>query len=89
MLLGEVRELEVEPEGAEDERLRIRLEPTDEPASGDCPAAPRVPRLAPDALDELEQPGSLLFDEHVAEDRPEQANVAAERSGGVAHARSG
>ncbi len=86
MLLGEVRELEVEAEGAQHERLLLggqRRGGARNRAVGACASC-----LATDRLDQVEQPLALLLDEHGAEDRPEDAHVAAERGGGVA-ARSG
>ena len=83
VLLGEVRELEVEAEGSQDERLLARR-------SGEVVVlavvlsarASRASRRI--CLDEVEQPLAFLFDEHRAEDRPEHAHVAAERGGVVA-----
>ena len=85
VLLGEVRELEVEAERAQDERLRLRLEIVDRVGRRDGAVAPRLSRLPADAFDELEQVPSLLFDENLAQDRAEQPDVAAEWSGRVAH----
>jgi hypothetical protein len=74
VLLGNVRELEVEPERTQDERLlpcaerRVDL---DHVAVVTCGA-----RIAADPLDELEQPLALLLDEHDAENRPELPDVA-------------
>jgi len=81
VLLGEVRELEVEAEGAEHERLLPNAEVRVDVDDGSV-AAGRA-GLAADLLDELEQPRPLLLDQHVAEDRPQHADVAAERCGGV------
>ena len=85
VLLGEVRELEVEPERAEDESLRVGIEIVDHVGGRDGAVAPRVTRDSANALDEVEQPATFLLDEHVAENRPEQPDVAAERGGGVGH----
>ena len=40
-------------------------------------------RLAANRLDELEEPRTFLLDEHGAENRPEQAHVAAKRRGRI------
>ncbi len=85
VLLGEVRELEVEPERPEHERLRLGLEVAQQLRARDASVAAGLSGRVPDPLDQLEQPRALLLDEHVSEDRPEQPNVAAEWRGGVAH----
>ena len=82
VLLGEVRELEVEPEGAQHQRLLLggeRRRGARGRAVGTSAAC-----FAADRLDELEQPLAFLLGEHRAENRPEHAHVAAERGGGVA-----
>src|SRR5262249_52093042 len=81
VLLGEVRELEVEPERAQDERLPAHPEARVDVDDG--PVASRGARIAANLLDEFEQPRPFLLDEHVAEDRPEQTDVPAQRGGGV------
>ena len=83
MLLGEVRELEVEAEGAEDQRLLARAQPRID--LHDRARVARCARIPADALDELEQPLTFLLDEHRAEDRPQHADVAAERGGRIRH----
>ena len=82
VLLGEVRQLEVEPERAQHHRLLVGGERR-RGARGRAVGA-RAARFAPDRLDELEQPFTLLLDEHGAENRSEHAHVAAKRGGGVA-----
>ena len=87
MLLGEVRELEVEAERAQDECLLARAERRVD--GGDRAVAAGRARVATDLLDELEEPRSFLLDEHGAEDRPQHAHVAAQRRSGVGHAPTG
>ena len=76
MLLGQVGELEVDGERAQHERLRVWLERGRALASTSAGPARRAARVArADRLDEVEQPRSLLLDEHAAEDRAEQPDV--------------
>jgi hypothetical protein len=81
VLLGEVRELEVEPERAQHERLLVRAR---ERLDLDRLLLPRRAGGPASPLDELQQPLALLLHEHVAENRPEQTDVAPKRRGGVA-----
>ena len=81
MLLGEVRELEVEAECAEDELLLAGAEAALD--AGDRAFAPRGTRLTADPLHQLEEPRPFLLDEDRAEDRPEAAYVSAQGSGGI------
>ena len=79
VLLRDVRELEVEREGAEHERLLLRRDRPHRLADvGDDPALPRRAREQPHALDRLEEPLALLLDEDRAEGLAEQADVAPE-----------
>jgi hypothetical protein len=78
VLLGQVGELEVEGEGAEDVSLPLEWEGRHRPRE---PRARRLtagrPCLAREIADPLlvgEEPGAALFDEHPAEDVPEQAD---------------
>ena len=80
VLLGEVRELEVEAERAQDERLLARAR---RGADLDCLLVARRSGGPARPLDEVEQPLALLLDEHVAEDRAEKADVAPQGRGRV------
>ncbi len=80
-LLREVRELEIEPKRAQDECLLVRGKRGVD--VGDDPFAPRALCAQPDLLDVLEQLRPFLLDEHLAQDRPEQPDVPAQRSRGV------
>ena len=82
-LLGEVRELEPDPEGAQDECLFARGQRRVD--VGDGAVAPRPLGGAANSLDELEQPRAFLLDEHRSEERAQQADVATERRSGVRH----
>jgi mycothiol synthase len=80
VLLGEVRELEVDGERPQDARLALEREPADRLAQ----LVPRLtrsrrPREAADQLLGLEQLLALLLDDDAAEDLAEQPDVAAER----------
>src|SRR5439155_13869932 len=80
VLLGDVRELEVDGEGAEDERLALevdRADELDELLDRLGRAAPPGAAELPRALLELEQLLALLLDDHQAERVAEQADVAA------------
>ena len=84
MLFGEVGELEVEAERAEHERLSARVGAAQRERHVRRASAARRARGPPGRFDKLEQPRSFLLHEHVAEDRPEQADVVSERRGCVA-----
>jgi hypothetical protein len=79
LLLGDVRELEVHGEGAQDECLLL---PRDR-AYGRAhlfhgAALPGGSRKQAHALDDLQKPFAFLLDEHRSEDGPEEPDVAAE-----------
>jgi hypothetical protein len=83
VLLGEVRELEVEPEGPQHLRAPLVGKVADHgrevgPRPG-LPGGTRLARELPDPLDVLEQILALLLDEDTAEDLAEEPDVAAER----------
>ena len=79
MLLRDVRELEVESEGAEDERLLLGRDRPHRLANvADDPALPGRPREQSHAFDRLEQPGAVLLDEHRPEGLAEKADVPPE-----------
>src|SRR5262249_43307172 len=81
VLLGDVRELEVDREGAQDERLLAQVETGDErdelPHRLSGTAAPGPRELARTLL-ELENTRPLLFDDDGAERVSEQPNIAPE-----------
>ncbi len=82
MLLGDVRELEVERERAQDELLALDGQRRDRLMHlARRVAFPRPPREQANLLDRLEELGALLLDEHLAEDRPEQTDVSPQRRG--------
>ena len=84
MLLGDVRELEIEGERAQHRRLLPRRQPVHglgQLGRGGRVALPAGACEAPDPLLELEQPLALLLDEHAPEQVAEQADVPAK--GGV------
>ncbi len=83
-LLGEVGELEEEPECAQHQRLLLGGQVVLDRC--DRAVAARRPRCSANALDRLQELRSFLFDEHLAEDGSEQPDVSAERSGRVGHA---
>ena len=83
VLLGEIRELEVQAERTQDKPLLMLLERLDD---GDRSGVPRVARSEPRAFDELEQPRAFLLDQHLAEHVTQHPHVATERRGGVGHA---
>src|SRR4029079_10319952 len=85
-LLRQVRELEPEPERPQDERLLVRGQRLVD--VGDGALSSCFLRSTPDLLHELEQPLALLLHEDGAEERSEEADVAAKRRGGVRHART-
>ena len=82
VLLGDVREVEIERERTEDDRLRVDVEAPDRlgerrrRASVACAA--ETGKEADPLLD-AEELGALLLREHRAEDVAEQADVRAER----------
>jgi hypothetical protein len=83
VLLGDVRQLEVEAEGAQHLRLALEIElanglPQRLPAGGPARRA-RLAREPPDPLFLIEQLLPFLLDEDPAEDVAQQADVAAER----------
>jgi len=80
LLLGDVRELEIEGERAEHARLALERE------AGDCcrkivlrSASARRARKRPHALDVREERLVLLLDQHLPEQVAEHADVPAER----------
>ena len=78
VLLGDVGDLEVEGEGAEDARLARERERLHRLPQLVAPLAlPRGAGERPDVLDVGEQRFVLLLDEHAAEEVAEQADVAA------------
>ena len=83
VLLGEVCELEVEPEGPQHLSAPLVGEVADDGC--EIGARPRLPggaclaRELPDVLDVRKQVFALLLDEDTAEDLAEQPDVAAER----------
>ncbi len=84
VLLGDVRELEVEGERAQHRRLlpgRERVHGLGQLGRGGRVTLPAGAGEAADPLLELEQPLALLLDEHATEQVAEQADVPAE--GGV------
>ena len=81
VLLCEVRELEIEAEGPQDESLLMSRQRRR--GAGHGAVSPGGARLAANRLDELEEPRPFLLDEHGAENRPEQAHVAAKRRGRI------
>jgi hypothetical protein len=85
VLLGEVRQLEVEAECAEDEALFLQAERRID--RRDRAGLPGGPGVDADALDEVEQPLALLLDEDAAEQRSEQADVAPDGRRAVAFRR--
>ncbi len=92
MLLGDVRQLEVEGERAQDERLPLQVEAADDLCELGgrrlvSPAPP--PRQRAHPLLELEQLLALLLDDHPAEDLPEQPDVAPERRVRTRHVPAG
>ena len=101
VLLGDVREVEVDGEGPQHDRLRVDVELrdglTERPGRARVAATPEPGKEA-DPLLEAEDVVALLLGEHTTEDLPEQAHVRPEREvvrvlGGRAHrphsARSG
>ena len=83
MLLGDVRELEVERESAEDLRLLVEIQRRDRlrqlgPHLG-VPALACPPRDVADLLLARQQLLALLLDHHAAEQVAEEADVPAER----------
>ena len=81
VLLGRVRELEVQREGAEHLRLVVGLERADGLAHDRRVAdLARLPRGGADALLGREELLALLLDEHLPEQRAEQADVAPQRA---------
>src|SRR5437870_506071 len=81
LLLGHVRELEVERERTEDARLPLERQARDRSSEIVVRrATARCSRERTDALDVGEERLVLLLDEHLSEQVAEQANVAAERS---------
>ena len=81
VLLGRVRELEVEREGAEHLGLVVRLERADGLAHDRRVAdLARLPRGGADLLLGGEELLALLLDEHLPEQRAEQADVAPQRA---------
>jgi hypothetical protein len=80
VLLRDVRQLEVEAERAQDERLLVAAQLRDRVLDLAHLAAPaRGARHVPHPLDVVEQLLADLLDEHPPEDRPEQADVAPQR----------
>ena len=90
VLLRDVRELEVEREGAQDLRLAIQVERADGVAK-QLPwrAASGVAGERPDPLLVLEKLVTALLDEHAAEDSAEEPDVPAERRGRARRLRHG
>src|SRR3954469_18732825 len=78
LLLRDVRELEVESESAHHERLPLVRDVADRLGGGRATTPPGGARQPAHPLDDLHQPLALLLDEHGAEDRSEQPDVAAE-----------
>ena len=84
VLLGDVRELEVEAEGSEHGRLPLERQGAD--GGGELRARARLthrpgsPRERADALLVREQILPFLLDEDAAEDVAEQADIAPKRS---------
>src|SRR6476660_4026334 len=94
VLLGKICELEIEAERAKDERLGLRFGIGQRLRDVGRPEASCCSRRAPNRLDQLQQPRAFLFDEHAAENRPEQPYIPSERRGrvaseGLAHDRQG
>ena len=86
MLLGEVGQLEVEGERAQDARLAFKRQHVDRGA--EFVAARSLPRRArerPHVLDGGEERLVLLLDEHAAEQVAEEAHVAPEDVGDHRH----
>ena len=83
VLLGEIRELEVDAERAQHERLPFEVEPPDQPtqllALRGPARRPRAPGEEADPLLLVEQVLALLLDEDPAQDVPEQTDVTPER----------
>ena len=93
MLLGDVREVEVDGERAQDDRLRLDVERLDrlrERPGGAGVTAATEPREQANALFQAVELLAFLLGEHAPEDLAEQADVRAERRvgrgvGGAAH----
>src|SRR5205814_8614949 len=85
VLLGDVRELEVEAERTQHER---GVRGSVRPRAGDVAAPARGARGKPNLLDRVEQLLADLLDEDGAEDRPEEPDVAAEQLVARAHTAS-
>ncbi len=83
MLLGDVGELEVEAERAQDLRLARDRESAELPGQLGSPVlvtgGPDVAGEQADSLLGLDQLGAFLLDEHPSEQLPEQADVAPQR----------
>ena len=80
LLLGDVRELEVEGEGAQDARLPLGRQRRDRGTQlVERRPASRLARERPHPLDVGEQLLALLLDEHPPEQVAEQADVAPQR----------
>ena len=83
MLLGEIGELEVETERAEDLRLALERKLADRSrqisARPGAARPPRLPRECPDTLLVGEQLLAFLLDEDSPEDLAEQPDVPPER----------
>ena len=79
VLLGDVRELEEDAEGAEDDGLALERQRRDRLLERlPLTAAARPARERADSLDEVEHLLTLLLDEDTAEQIAEQANVRAQ-----------
>jgi hypothetical protein len=86
VLLGDVRELEVERERPQDTRLPLERQGVDGiPKITVRLAGPRSAGEGPHALDVLEQGLPLLLDEDAAEQVAQEAHVAAEGVGNDGH----
>ena len=82
VLLGDVRQVEEEAEGAQHERLLAQVERADrgrQLGAGRGVAVPAGAGEQPDPLLDCEQLLALLLDDHLAEQLPEQPHVRAER----------
>ncbi len=86
LLFGQVRELEIEAEGA-DQDLRLLHVDVDQICSQwlarrSAGATPQPDRRAPDALNEIECVRALLLDDDLAEQRPQQLDLASQAGRG-------
>ena len=78
-LLGDVRQVEVRREGADELRGRVRVDPSEQPRS----LVAVLPHEQPHSLDQLEQLGALLPDQRLAQEGAQLADVPAQLGLGV------